>query len=478
MSQREDDVLKKLQDIVGQENVITDKNELEHYGKDNSFVKPFPPIFVARPASKEEVQEIVLMSNKTGFPLVPYTTGTTLQGAHIPSQPSITVDLSRMNKIQLIDPVSRNVIIEPGVTFAQLQEEAKKEGLRVLTPVGVPAHASVLTTYTEFTPLFSWSKYGPWEILTAEFVLPTGEIMSTGQMDVGISKYPYSWTTAHALTNRMYFGAQGTFGIVTNAAVTVKTDYESAEVFFAGFNDLNKLVDAARSFLRLDETEEVFVANPRYLSMMLGKTYPEDCTSIMEASSSWTLVMVVRGYKEEVAYKSLDMEDTARKEGVKLEKSLPGVPSAGDRVLDEIACPRGALNQNRYKGSWTPIFCHITKEDLVRFHGLITSIASSFDYPAEDIGFFIQPLNHGGNFYFEPGFYRNPDNSEESKSIEGLFMKAGSELISQGAFFDRPYPLWAEQVYARATTYHDKVRDIKKAIDPSNIMNPGKLALS
>ena len=87
------------------------------------------------------------------------------------------------------------------------------------------------------------------------------------------------------------------------------------------------------------------------------------------------------------------------------------------------------------------------------------------------------PLSHGATFYFEPSFYRDPQDNRDSQRVEELFLEASRELIHQGAFFDRPYPLWAEEVYARASLYHRKIKEIKKVVDPNNIMNPGKLAL-
>jgi hypothetical protein len=468
---KDQDIVQKLREIAGKEHVITDEEKLLRYGKDNSFVKPLNPFCAVRPSLKEEVQKIVLMANDTGVPVFPYSSGSTMQGAHIPSKKGITIDLSRMNKIHLVDPVSRNVIIEPGVTFARLQDEVKKQGMRVMTPVGVSSEASVLGTYIEYTPLYSWPKYGPWEILTVELVLPTGESMGTGQMDVGISPYPYSWTTAYGSVNRMYFGAQGTFGIVTRAAVTVKTDYEANRVFFIGFDDLTGMAEAVRKFFLVEAAEEVFAVNAHYMSLLLEES------ALKKSCAPWMLVMVVRGFEEEVEYKSLDLEDTASSLGLKLENGLPGIADAGDRILDEIAYPQGVLSHNRYKGAWNPIFCYAAKAQLSRFHDIVFSLSRTHSYPVEDIGCFVLPLNRGGTFYFEPSFYRNPDDPEESRKVEKLFLELSNELISQGGFFDRPYPLWAEKVYAKASTYHKKMRDMKQMIDPKNIMNPGKLAM-
>ena len=87
------------------------------------------------------------------------------------------------------------------------------------------------------------------------------------------------------------------------------------------------------------------------------------------------------------------------------------------------------------------------------------------------------PLNHGATFYFEPSFYRNPQDKKDSQRVKKLFLEASNELIHKRAFFERPYPLWTQEVYTRAPPYHGKIKEIKRIVDPHNIMNPGNLVL-
>ena len=477
MAFSEKNIAARLQEIVGNNNVVTDQAGLKKYGTDQSFVKPLLPVCAARPQSIEDVQKIIRMANEQRIPVFPSRSGTTLQGAHIPSTFGITIDLSRMNTILSIDTISRVAIVEPGVTFAQLQNEAQKNGLRVLTPVGIPAYASVIGTYAEFTPLYSWPKYGPWETLTVEMVLPNGEIMGTGQMAIKLAEHPYTWSTPFAVVNRMFFGAQGTMGVITKAAVTLKTLYEENRVLFAEFSDVTALAEAARRFLHVETTEDMFAANPQYLAALLTKNWPDEFRAIKDKAAPWTLVMVMRGYEEEVEMKTLDLQDVASSLQVELKATFAGLPDADARILQEIACPQGAEQHNRCRGAWNPIFCYTTRGNLKPFTRLIAGCAAKHNYAAADIGYFMLPLNHGGTFYFEPGFYRNPQDKNESSTMEKLFLEAGDALIDRGAFFDRPYPLWAEKVYARAQAYHKKIKDIKEMADPQHILNPGKLAL-
>lgn len=122
-------IVESLKEIVGPENLVTDAKGLEKYAKDGSFVKPMKPLVAAKPLTIEEVQGIVRLANRIGIALYPYSSGTSFQGGHIPTERGITVDLSRMNKIDLLDTVARNAIIEPGVTFDQLQKRRTRRAL-------------------------------------------------------------------------------------------------------------------------------------------------------------------------------------------------------------------------------------------------------------------------------------------------------------------------------------------------------------
>ena len=470
-------VVESLREIVGSDNLVTDAKELERYAKDGSFMKPMKPLCAAKPVTVEEVQGIVRLANRIGIALFPYSSGTTYQGAHIPTERGITIDLSRMNKIDLLDEVARNAIIEPGVTFAQLQKEANKVGLKVMTPLGVPAHGSVLATYLECTPLYLWPRYKTWETLTLKMVLPTGEVMGTGQMAMPGSERPYNWTTQFAVINRLFFCAQGTLGIGVKAAITLTNLFAVRKYLFVPIKGISKLGELSQRLMHQEAHDEFFITNRLYLSCLLAND-AEEIEGLKQSLPLWTLVVGLSGNDEsEVAYKELDIKDVLDHYQLMGTEELPGLKDASARLSEEIDHPKGMLNQRRHKGTCNYIACMASKTQLKPFYDLTLRAACENGHGSVELGFMIMPLNFGGSYYFESMLYHNPDDQEEERVRREQFMRISRSLIHSGGFFPRPYPLWADEVYFRVGAYHRKIKMFKSLLDPNNIMNPGKLAL-
>ena len=130
--------------IVGSENLVDDPAVLAAYAKDESLVSPLVPWFVARPANADEVQRLVLWANATGTPLVAVSSGPPhFHGDTVPSAPeAVIVDLGRMKAIKRIDRRNRIAVIEPGVTYSEL--DAALSGARsVRRPAAVAATQQV-----------------------------------------------------------------------------------------------------------------------------------------------------------------------------------------------------------------------------------------------------------------------------------------------------------------------------------------------
>jgi hypothetical protein len=470
-------VIESLEEIVGKEHLITDAKDLEKYAQDGSFVKPMKPLCAAQPETVEEVQGIVRLANRVGIALFPYSSGTTFQGGHIPTERGITVDLSRMNRIHLLDTVARNAIIEPGVTFEQLQKEANKVGLRVMTPVGVPAQGSVLATYLECTPLYLWPRYKMWETLNLKVVLPTGEVMATGQMALEASERPYNWTTNFAVINRLFFCGQGTLGIGVKSAITLTNLFPERKYLFVELPGLANLTEFTQCLLHQEANDECFVANRLYLSCLLAKD-KDEIEELKKTLPLWTMVIGISGNdEEEVAYKELDITDVLKQYKLRSGVNLPGVKDASSRLSKEIDNPKGMINQKRYRGACNYIGCMASRTQLNPFYDLTLRSARDNKQENVELGFMIMPLNFGGSYYFEPHLYHDPDDQKAHSLKRSQFINISRSLIHAGGFFPRPYPLWANEVYFRMGVYHRKIKMVKNLLDPNNIMNPGKLAL-
>ena len=170
----------ELVGIVGSEYVVDDPETLEKYSKDYSLVQPRMPSYVVFPKNTEEIQGVVKYANEHLIPVTPHSSGVSFYGAGIPSQGGIILDLTRMNKILEVDGRNKKVKVEPGVTWAQVQDELEKQGLMVCNPLLPHPSKSVLTCAMEREPiLITKSEYSE-VFLTAEMVLASGDLFWTG----------------------------------------------------------------------------------------------------------------------------------------------------------------------------------------------------------------------------------------------------------------------------------------------------------
>src|SRR4030042_7043855 len=141
-------VIKELEKIVGGSNVNSRPKVLEEFSGDASFTPRVKPGCVVRPVNAAEVQAIAKWANETRTPLVPVSSGAPhFRGDTVPSKPgAVIVDLSRMKKIIRIDARNKVAMVEPGVTFGELQAELEKAGLCAYMPLAPRHNKSVVAS--------------------------------------------------------------------------------------------------------------------------------------------------------------------------------------------------------------------------------------------------------------------------------------------------------------------------------------------
>ncbi|MCP4683517.1 MAG: hypothetical protein GY864_14400, partial [Desulfobacterales bacterium] len=127
------------------------------------------------------------------------------------------------------------------------------------------------------------------------------------------------------------------------------------------------------------------------------------------------------------------------------------------------------------KGGCQDIFFLTTLDRAPEFVGAMNTEADKHGFAKENIGVYIQPIQHGRNVHLEFNLMYDPDDSEETEKLKGLFDSAGKTLMDKGGFFSRPYGSWANPVYAKCPDTVSVLKKVKNIFDPKGVMNPGKL---
>jgi hypothetical protein len=482
----------ELSTIVGSDHVLKDPGNLEAFSGDLSFVPKVRPGCVVRPENNQQVKKIVEWANEILTPLVPVSSGPPhFRGDTVPSVGgSVIVDLSRMKRIIRIDPRNRVAMIEPGVTFTELQTELNKVGLCAYMPLCSRRSKSVIGSMLEREPItmpaHHWDSTDP--MLCAEIIFGTGDILRGGEA-AGPDTIEEQWEIGKAQMtpmglsqfneHRLISGAQGTIGIVTWSTLKCRLMSKLNRTLFISSENIEPLIDLSYRLMRIRLGDHCFILNDLNLACLLAGT-TQEINELKPNLAPWALIVSFEGYgelpEEKVKYQEADFMDLSRSCQLEPLDTISGINTEALSVL--LSSPSDEPYWKlRYKGGCYDIFFLTTFDKAPEFVSATSALVRSQHSPTEDIGVYIQPIVQGTSCHIEFNLYTDPSKQDELSSTKWLVCEGSRDLAKKGGFFSRPYGTWVDFAYGGASETVIMQRKVKKIFDPNGILNPAKLCL-
>jgi FAD/FMN-containing dehydrogenase len=480
--------MEKLTKIVGEDRVSTDKERLTPF-REAPLVSGAKPQALVSPTSTDEVKDLIKLAREEGWNLVfSSSAGSRFRGDSVPTGEGIIIDMSGMDRIVRLDRRNKVALIQSGVTFLKLIEEAEGVGLKVDMPLLPPMGKSVISSYLEREPIqipkYHWDMTDP--MLCTELVFGTGEMFRTGSA-AGPGSLEQQWAVGGAQCNplgpgqcdlmRIVQGSQGTMGAVMWASVKLEVKPTIHRIYFVTNKKLSRLADFSYRVLRRKLCDEVLILNGRGLTTVIASA-SGSADPLAETQAPYTLIYGISGYEylpeERVDYLEKDLAEIAQAAGVEARREIPGC--SANKMEAILAAPStDPYYKLRPKGAFLDIFFLTTLDKAESFIDVMEREGEKKHYPKEEIGLYLQPIQHGRTIHMEFTLYYDPEDKEETARAKKLFTDASRALSDEGAFFSRPYGSWSDLAYARCPDTVQVLRKVKDMLDPDGVLNQGKL---
>jgi len=456
------EVIDKLKNLVGEENVILNEIDRICYSRDMSVHQGIPDVVVFA-TKTEQVSEIMKIANKNKIPVIPRGAGTSVTGAIVAKYGGIVLDLHKMNNIKHIDYENGYAVIEPGVICGDLN--------KVLAPSHFfppdPGSANICTIggmcSTNASGLRA-VKYGTTKdhILGLEVVLADGRVLHTG------SKAPKT-SSGYDLTH-LFINSEGTLGVITEITVKIQPVPEYTAIVSASFTNIFDAGDAITEIL----TSGIELCAGEIMDKLSLDVVKEAMKLEISPEVEAIVIMEVDGHKEAVLKQIKKIEDISRKH-----KGIDITSTDDSKKRGELWEARAGLVSalSRFKPGYRLI---PIAEDLgVPITKLPDAIRGAQKI-SKDNDILIANFGHVGDGNLHTTFVMDVRNKSEWDKVR----KVADELLDLAMSLDGT--LTAEHGTGLAKspfigrelgTGLEVMRQIKKALDPNNILNPGKMGL-
>lgn len=429
----------------------------DQHGKDESWHETRAPDIVCFAQSSEEVSKIVKICAAHKVPVIPFGAGTSLEGHINAVEGGVSIDLNQMNEILEVHPEDLDCVVQPGVRRKQLNEYLRDTGL--FFPIDPGADASVGGMASTRASGTNAVRYGTMKdnILNLTVVLPSGEIIKTG----GRAKKS---AAGYDLT-RLYIGAEGTLGIITEVTLKLYGIPEAIAAATVSFPDIESAVNAViltiQSGIPIARIELLDEVQIDAINKYSGFEMPLQASLFLEFHGSTNYVKEQSEFVGDICQEfgaedfkwTTKPEDRAKLWQARHDAAYAAKALRKDASLwaTDVCVPISRLADCIME----------TKEDLK-------------DSPL------IAPLvGHVGDGNFHLAFVldmKNPAEMEEAERINGRLIERALSMggtctgehgvgLGKKKYLSKELGEGAVQVMAT----------LKQALDPDNIMNPGKI---
>jgi D-lactate dehydrogenase (cytochrome) len=437
--------------------VVTSMAVREQHGHSLTWVANEPPDVVVYPETTQEVSDIVRLCGGAGVPIVPFGTGTSLEGHVNAPYGGVSVDTSLMKRILAVHDEDLDCVVEAGVTRKELNEHLRDRGL--FFPIDPGADASLGGMAATRASGTNAVRYGTMKenVLSLTVVLPNGDVVKTARRAKKSS-------AGYDLT-RLFVGSEGTLGVITELTLKLHGIPEAISAGICPFPSVKAACDAVILTIqaglpvaRIELLDEVQVRAANLYSKL---TLPEKPLLLLEFHGT------PAGVKEQ----SERFGEFASEYG--------GGPFEWATKAEE----RSTLWQARHDSYWAarglrPSAQSVATDVCVPISRLAECVAET-QRDIEASGLVAPIVGHvgDGNFHLQP--LVDIDNPAEVAACEALIDRLVERALAMEGTCTGEHGIGQKKMKYLGLEHGaealDLMRALKRAIDPGNMMNPGKI---
>ena len=450
-------VLQQLRTLLG-DRCSELSADLDQHAKDVSHHKPQRPDCVVFPQSNDEVAAIARLCDENRVPLIPFGTGTAVEGGVVAVHGGVCVDLTRMNLILRFSADDMDVTVQAGVTRLQLNQHLSESGTNLFFPIDPGADCTLGGMAATRASGTAAVRYGTMRdrVLALTIVLASGEVLRIGSR---ARKSSAGYDLTH-----LFVGSEGTLGLITEVTLRLARQPDAISAAVCAFSDVDSAVQAVITILtagipmaRMELLDEVQMAAVNRYS---GLNYRESPTLFLEFQGSPTGVIeqteaasaIVRRFTDEEFQWATDEADRrrlwqARHDGYYAALALR--PNGAGYVTD-VCVPISNLAECIRRSKQT---------------------LKSTRIPAPLFG-------HVGDGNFHVVFSIDPHSAEELAEVQRLSDEIVGHALALDGTCTGEHGIGLGKRDALRREFGPAVeamRAIKAALDPRGIMNPGKV---
>ena len=450
----------ELIEIVGEENFTDQLEDMVPYSYDASmnFHRPAAAVW---PESTEQVSRIVTFANEHRIPVVPRGAGTSLSGGAVPIQGGIIIDLSRMNRVVEISIENRYARVQAGVVCDDLNRALAKHGFTFPPDPASSTVATIGGNVNTNAGGIKGAKYGTTRdyVLGLQVVLPTGEVMHTGA-------YTMKCVSGYDLA-KLFVGSEGTLGVVTEVTLKINPiprHAMTAVATYARLEDAGKAISQTMTSGVIPSVMEILdkvtlksikentdIDLPQAEAMILTET---DGYTWEEVEAQMEVVLGILKQNNPVLIKTAkDEKDRLSLWKARKSSYATLARTSNSFVLDDVTVP------------------------VSRIPDLLVGIQEI----SKKYGITVATYGHAGDGNLHPQILYDEYDLKQAEKVEKVEEEIFHLAISLNGTLSGEHGIGLSKANYM-TLEHDPVemavmRQIKKTLDPNNIMNPGKRAL-
>ncbi|HLQ97693.1 MAG TPA: glycolate oxidase subunit GlcD, partial [Candidatus Dormibacteraeota bacterium] len=455
----DEDIQKRLEAIVGRENVERSNASLLAYSYDSTPQFQAMPDAAVAPRNTKEVAAIVKLCNEYKIPIVPRGSGTNLCAGTTPLEGGIVLLFRHMNQILEIDEENLTMTVQPGVYTQDVFRAAEEVGLFYPPDPGSMHISQIGGNISENSGGLRGLKYGVTRdyVLGLEIVLPNGEVIQTGgKLAKDVAGYDLT---------RLYVGAEGTLGVITSAILKLIPQPETKKTMLALYHDLEAAAETVSAII----ANRIIPATLEFLDQATVKVV-EDFAQIGLPLDAKAVLLIEQDGPEEVVARDMEKIEQLCRDNQAFDVSVAQTKDEAEALTTARRSALSALS--RLKPTTILEDATVPRSEIAKMVKAINEIAKKYDIT-------ICTFGHAGDGNLHPTCLTDVRNKDEiariEDALEEIFVKAvelGGTITGEHGVGVMKLPYLHLKVGEAGI---EAMRNIKKALDPNYIMNPGKM---